>query len=298
MNTQTRKQSAPELFRRYLEDKGFSKGTLRTYVNIIETYFQSNPGMDTYNYQDVLVSLERYSGGAMSLNTRKGYLNAIKKYYDYLLDTGQREDHPCTLLNIKGNVKRKIIHSDLFTPEELELLFTKEERFPKQKLRNQVMASLLIYQAIMPNELVRMKVNHINLDEGTIFLLGGRMLTQRTLPLRPNQYGILDKYLHKGRRKMAAQKTDYLLLNYQGLPCKEENISFFVEWFKPMFPGKNINCKTVRDSVISNWLNVNRIPLDQVQLLAGHRWISSTERYIQVAYEEQREVLKKIHPLG
>lgn len=65
-----------------------------------------------------------------------------------------------------------------------------------------------------------------------------------------------------------------------------------------MFPDRSLSPKTIRDSVIALWLNDLKIPLEQVQLMAGHRWISSTERYVQTSIEEQRELLKMVHPLG
>lgn len=298
MNIRKQKQSFPEDIQRYFKDKGYSPDTINSYLYVLKIYFQSNPDMETYTYRDVLASLERYAAGTMALNTRKGYLNAIKQYYNFLIDTGRREDHPCSLLNIKGNVKRKIIHSDLFTAAELELLLQKEEKFPKQKWRNRALASLLIYQGAMPGEIVKMKVSHIDLDGGTVYLPGGRILTARKLQMQPKQYRIMDKYVNEAREATRKEETDRLLLGYRGKAITVLDINYFIETFKGLFPDRNLTTKTVRDSVISNWLNESKIPLDQVQMLAGLRWISSAERYIQIANEEQREILKKIHPLG
>lgn len=298
MNMQQQKQSFPEGIRKYFENRGYSPGTISSYLYVLKIYFQANPNMETYTYQDVLTSLEHYSGDRMSLNSRKGYLNAIKQYYNFLVDTGRREDHPCSLLNIKGNVKRKIIHSDLFTAPELELLLQKEERFSKQRWRNQALASLLIYQAAMPGEIVKMKVSHIDRDAGTVYLPGGRRLTARKLQMQPKQYRIMDKYLNEAREATRKEETDCLLLGYRGKAITVLDINYFIETFKGLFPDRNLTTKTIRDSVISNWLNENKIPLDQVQMLAGLRWISSAERYIQIANDEQREILKKVHPLG
>ncbi len=55
---------------------------------------------------------------------------------------------------------------------------------------------------------------------------------------------------------------------------------------------------TIRQSVIANWLNEKKLPLEQVQLMAGHRWISSTLKYRQNNIEQQRELMNKWFPLG
>ncbi len=38
--------------------------------------------------------------------------------------------------------------------------------------------------------------------------------------------------------------------------------------------------------------------MEQVQLMAGHKWISATERYRYAPLEEQRELINKFHPLN
>ena len=53
--------------------------------------------------------------------------------------------------------------------------------------------------------------------------------------------------------------------------------------------------QNIRNSVISYWLNTRNIPLEDVQIMSGHRYPSSTEKYIRLDMDEQREVLNKIH---
>jgi len=65
----------------------------------------------------------------------------------------------------------------------------------------------------------------------------------------------------------------------------------------PFFADRNLNLKTIRQSVIANWLNEKHIPMEQVQLMAGHRWISATARYCFTPIDEQQELINKFHPL-
>jgi len=43
---------------------------------------------------------------------------------------------------------------------------------------------------------------------------------------------------------------------------------------KALFPNKKLNPQTIRQSVIANWLNVDKIPLEDVQLLSGQKWMT------------------------
>lgn len=54
--------------------------------------------------------------------------------------------------------------------------------------------------------------------------------------------------------------------------------------------------KQVRASVITHWLNHYNIR--EVQYMAGHRYISSTERYVQDDLESLQEIIESLHPIN
>jgi integrase/recombinase XerD len=56
------------------------------------------------------------------------------------------------------------------------------------------------------------------------------------------------------------------------------------------------NIKQIRASVITNWLG--QYNLRKVQYLAGHRYISSTERYLQDDLENLHEIVNNFHPIS
>ena len=57
---------------------------------------------------------------------------------------------------------------------------------------------------------------------------------------------------------------------------------------------KNVN--QIRTPVITNWLK--QYNLRKVQVLAGHRFISSTERYVEDDLENLQEVINNFHPIN
>jgi site-specific recombinase XerD len=111
---------------------------------------------------------------------------------------------------------------------------------------------------------------------------------------------LVEIYLREDRPKLlrTEKHSDILILNKLGSPIQVDDINYLIETFKPLFPDRNLNAMTIRQSVIANWLNEKRIPLEQVQLLAGHKWIGSTLVYRQKSMDEQRELINKWHPLG
>jgi integrase/recombinase XerD len=288
-------------FEQYMVKMSFSKETRNSYRCIIDKFLLDNPSANTYNYQDILNYMEFISKQQLSRNTKQTRLTAIKKYYYYLIEEGIREDHPCMTLNIKGATKKGVIFSDLFSMAELESLMEREERYQHLKLMHQVIISLLIYQALSSSEIISLKLSHVDMDAGTIYIRGGREFTSRHLEIHPKQYRLFDRYLDEARKRLLYKdkENDYFILNYQGKNyTASDGIGYLIETLKTYFPDRNLTAKSIRDSVIAYWLNVRKIPLEQVQLLAGHRWISSTLRYRQASINEQREILNKFHPLG
>jgi len=83
-----------------------------------------------------------------------------------------------------------------------------------------------------------------------------------------------------------------------GKPESVDGIHSMLEPLKALFPQKKLHSKAIRMSVIANWLNERKIPLEDVQLMAGHKWPSSTERYHREDLEEQRRLINEFHPLN
>ncbi|MCW3083930.1 MAG: phage integrase family protein [Bacteroidetes bacterium] len=185
----------------------------------------------------------------------------------------------------------------MFSSTELELLLEREERYQDLKLRNQAVISLLIYQGLTVGEISRLKVDHIDLDKGIIFIKNSRKNASRHLEIMPRQYRILDRYIHESRKKLLKSETDCLAIGKLGTVLSKDDIHYLVSTYKGLFPDRNLNPQTIRQSVISNWMNEKKLPLEQVQLMAGHKWISSTIKYRQTNVEEQRELMNKWFPI-
>lgn len=285
-------------FERYMKERTYSRVAIRSYLRTMRVFLLSNPEAPKYQYKDVLEYFGKLSRTELSISSRKSTLIHLKKYYDYLLDTEQRDDHPCYNFNLKGGINKAVIHSDLFTMEELIKLLEWDWHFNKMKLRNPAIISLLIYQGMTALEVSRLKLSHIDLDSGMIYISGGQTLMSRKLEIVPKQYPILQSYIYDGRTPYLKEKTDMLFFGLDRTEFTEQGVRTIIEKFKDWYPERNLKAKSIRDSVISHWLNDLHLPLEQVQLMAGHRWISSTQRYIQSTILNDREALNKIHPLG
>lgn len=280
----------------YLQQR-LSAETVRVYhrdiINYVQTVGQHNAlhaGYgDVLNYIGTLRKV--YSSGMIHR-----ILHSIKAYYQWLLESGRRNDHPCRDLKLRDKKTKAVQLQDLFKPEELELLMSREERYAVAQVKNQLIMSLLIYQGLMLQEIISLKLKDLKLEEGTLYIKSSGHLNSRTLKLKGRQVILMQRYLSEIRPQLQKQQTDTLLLNIRGKTLKKLDIDYLIRTFKHLFPDRNLTAMTIRQSVITNLLKAGK-DLRLVQTFAGHRKPSTTEKYKQTQVEEMKEAVMKYHPL-
>ncbi|MGQ2985365.1 tyrosine-type recombinase/integrase [Flavobacterium sp.] len=273
--------------------------TAKNYLYTINNFLKLHPKARRYKYQDLVNYMAGVREQYANAQTCNRVLAAIKRYYDYLVYTGQREENPCQTLTLKKSINQNIQLQDLFTSKELEALMHRENRYRHLDLRNKVIISLLIYQGLTSDELIRLEVGSVDLDSGTVYIKGSSKLNRRTLDLKANQIQLFYNYINEVRPEMLwmKNKTEKLLLNKLSNPISVDGINAMIEPLTVLYPDRPLNPRSIRMSVVSNWLNEKKLPLEDVQELAGHKWPSTTEKYFRVDSLEQRELINKFFPL-
>lgn len=272
--------------------------TIKIYLRDINVFLDYLPETkaEKATYQDIMNYVDHLRKQYQNPRTINRMLYGVKAWYHWQIHNGKREDHPCRYLTLKDAKYQDIQLQDLFTETELELLMDRKERYESVRIRNQVIVSLLIYQALRLKELAQLRLKDIDLEAGTIYTKGMAKTLPRTLKMKTKQIMLFYKYIHEVRTKIIKEATDQLILNIRGKPMEPDGINYLVETFKPLFPDRNLNAKTIRQSVITNLLKQKK-DLRVVQVFAGHKKPSSTERYRQTGLEELKAAVMKYHPL-
>jgi integrase/recombinase XerD len=287
-------------FVEYLHNQN-APGTVKRYQREIELFFFSLERIETASYQQIMDYL-----GKLRKEGKKDVkvsLYAIKKYYNYLVQTEKRNDNPAKSIRLRDKKCRDIQLQDLFKPEELELLLERKERYGILKNRNKIIISLLIYQGLTNGEIKALELKDIDLEEGAIYIKATNKSNGRTLKLKSMQIMLFYKYISEPRPILAdctdraRPVSDKLILTKSGTPETGEGISYLLETFKHLFPDRKLNAKTIRQSVLANLLKRGK-DLRLVQAFAGHKYPSATEKYRQTGIEELKKQVEKYHPLG
>jgi integrase/recombinase XerD len=288
-------------FYKYRIEKGYSKTTIKSqdsYIRRFNSWLSlSEISLQSVNYQTLLsfVSFERKKGTS-SANLRN-QLQAIRIYLDYQIETGIMQSNPAT--NIKLQDKQ---HKSLYPAIDEETLLniyksfaTEEPKHPTRKLlhqRDSVALGLMIFQGMDSGDLERLTIKDINLTEGTIYIASSRKNAARTLKLESLQILSIHQYLIQTRNQLNEKQetTEQFFIKSK----INDMVSAIVVKLKTNHP-EIINPRHIRSSVIMNWLK--RYHIRQVQYMAGHKRVCSTERYKKEDLHDLSQQITKYHPI-
>ena len=291
------------MYKNYLEKKGYTTKSIPTYLKtqsqFIEWCIKFGTTAETIDYKIFLKYIEHLRERNLKPRTLKGYVSNLKIYFNYLTEENYRQENSIQNINIKG-VKKEVIHN-LLSQDELEDLYQSYNVEIGNRLarkRNKIMLGLLIYQGLTTQNLQQLQVENIQLYKGKIDLLGTKKSNGRLLELKPWQLMELMEYIKEIRVQILEQtskETEQLFLPLGSSLKLHNSLSKIVKELKKI-NNKFIDIKQIRTSVIVNWLK--QYNLRKVQYLAGHRYISSTERYQQDDLESLHKTINMFHPFS
>jgi integrase/recombinase XerD len=211
--------------------KEHTEETVKIYLRDINVFLDYLPEAraEKATYKDIMNYVDHLRKQYQNPRTINRMLYGVKAWYHWLIQTGKREDHPCRYLTLKDAKYQDIQLQDLFTETELELLMDRKERYESVRIRNQVIVSLLIYQALRLKELVQLRLKDIDLEAGTVYTKGMAKTLPRTLKMKTKQIMLFYKYIHEIRTKIIKEETDILILNIRGKPMEPDGINYLVE---------------------------------------------------------------------
>jgi site-specific recombinase XerD len=283
-------------FEQYLQSKRYSRATINSY-RLYEEVFTAWLGGEELTgeqatYNDVIAFMRHLHEKGKSKKTIHGQLNIIRHYFNYLTLEGKREDNPAAGLYVRGIVRK--LPNNLLPMDELEELYRRYQLQLNVDPAKKIMLGLLIYQGMQTEEITRLEPTHILVREGKIFIKGTSYSNERWLPLQAHQVIELQQYLQANRFKEGIflarpVRTDASARNISN---RMRHMIVQLQKFNPRI----INVNQIRNSVITLWLQ--QYNLRQVQYMAGHKYVSSTERYQVLNTDDLQNELQKHHPMS
>lgn len=254
------------------------------------------------DYKTSLKYIQHLRQKNLQVPTTNNHIVTLRNYFNYLMAIGHRPDNPLEGVSVKGTVK-KVLHNLLDT-EELEDLYysyqTKDfSKYTNQKIitiakRNKVITGLLVYQGLNTTNLKSLRMEHLELYKGKVYVPSTRRNNARAMELKPWQVMDLLEYVNDIRPKLVLHADNDQLFTPQHYFNDIVRVGILKRLKKINHKVTNVN--HLRASVIVNWLGQHNIR--KVQYLAGHKYISTTEQYRQNNLESLQEAVNAFHPLS
>ena len=291
-------------YKTYLQKQQYAITTIESHCKaksrFIEWCKKNHTSPVEIDYKTSLKYVKYLTRKGNSKKTINHKLASLKNYFKYLISEAYRGDNPIENTTIKGVMRT--VNYNLLDADELEDLyysFESDNATDKYALvcakRNKVITGLIVYQGLSTTDLSKLKIEHLQLSKGKIYVPGTKRSNGRTLELKPWQIMEFIDYTNEVRTAIQKRINNY---TEQLFPINTRFTTITSQIIKKLkkYNNKVKDMKQLRASVITNWLK--QYNLRQVQVLAGHRYISSTERYVQDDLENLHEIVNNFHPVS
>ena len=219
-------------------------------------------------------------------------LSALRTFYNYLITKEITESNPFIYLN--GPKKEKRLPR-YFEYNELEELFKVPDLKDAFGQRNRLILEMLYATGMRVGELVNIKVKDINIEEGTILILG-KGNKERITHFGEYAKDILLLYLEDGYKKLNKNNLDYLFINNKATKLTERGVRDILNSIiKKTDLSKHISPHMLRHTFATHLLNEG-CDILSVQKLLGHESISATGIYTHVTTEHLKNVYYNSFP--
>lgn len=293
-------------FKQYRQAGGYSETSIKvqdSHVNQLISWCitqSTDPEEITYNQVLRFIDHERKRGLENQSVIRM--INSIRIYFDYLVDTGAVTQNVIRRIRINQVGRRAL--PQILSQEQLEKIYHeftnppkwhhRSERTRLVHQRNTVILGHMIYQGLDSGQVARLERRHLNLEEGKIYIPSGRKSNARILGLQTVQILPIKTYLDKTSPQLEEMQQQDPNAYLFPVRKSSEMVSRIIHQLKRIDP-EVIGSRQIRASVIIGWLKQYNIR--QVQYMAGHKSIRSTESYRLQDLTDLTRQLELFHPL-
>jgi site-specific recombinase XerD len=283
-------------FTEYLQQKKYSGNTVKTYNFYILRFLiwlqSENIKPESFTYNELLDFMGSCQAQGVTKRTVHNILCIIRHYCNYLSHEKKRTDNPAAGVFIKGLVRK--LPTSLLNFEELEELYKQYSIQLNVEKSKKILFGLMVYQGVSVGALMRITTQDIKLKEGKIRIRGTKRTNERILNLGANQMISIQQYLAENKFKEGPVFIE-LSKRKSSNHNIDNRIKYMFHQLRQLNP-KVVNAKQIRSSVITHWLSRNN--LRQVQYMAGHKYVSSTQRYQVNNLDDLKNELQQHHPMS
>ena len=282
-----RLNDAHKQFVEYLESLGRSSSTLTAYNKDIEQLMDhlEKDGV-TLVSEATLAQIQEFmnklGNQGFTNKTISRKTNATKTFFKFLKDKGHIiQDVAEFLKHPKVEIKQPRILS------KVEYRALRDAA--RDDVRSYAMIEVLIQTGVTISELAGMKIEHLSNDteKGKLFVPDFNNKLHRTIPLNKAVIEAVTNYLEKERPKQASAM--HLFITKTGRPMLVRNIRSTINRYFKLAGAENAKVNDIRHTFVAHHL-AQGVSIVHLSKIAGHKRLSTTERYLQYIEKETDSV--------
>ena len=236
----------------------------------------------------------RVEAGARPRSTAR-QLSSFRRFFRFLVRDGVNRDDPTAQIAMP-KIGRSLPKS--LSEEEVESLLSAPLVSDPLGHRDRTMLEVLYATGLRVSELVSLKYNQVNLNQGVIRVLG-KGNRERLIPLGEEAVRWLQEFITGARNEILLDRTtDYLFPTRRGDRMTRQAFWHIIKRYaRKSSIDKELSPHTLRHAFATHLLN-HGADLRVVQLLLGHADITTTTIYTHVARERLKRLHAQHHPRG
>lgn len=265
------------------------KTTVSSYIEDIYKYleYMENNKIKTaldIEYQNITTYLKYLDNNNYETSSIIRKIVSIKLFHKYLSEEYKIKDVSSKIINPR--LRRKL--PNILTIEEVDNLLDIKLNTTFD-YRNKAMLELMYSSGLRVSELVDLKLNNIDLDNGYVRCLG-KGKKERIIPIGEIATEYLKKYINEYRNSMKkGYYTENVFLNNHGKNITRQGFFLIIKNIaKEKNIDKNITPHMLRHSFATHLLN-NGANLRTIQEMLGHSSITTTQIYTNVSNDIIKE---------
>ena len=289
------------LLERFLEqlwlERGLSEHTLRAYRSDVAAFShwqqRHQRSLVTTGENDIYEYLGEHLAARATRSSARAF-SALRRFYAYLVREGGIEIDPTARVS-PPRPGHSLPHT--ISEAEVERLLAAPDSDHPAGLRDRAMLELLYAAGLRVSELVGLGVEQFNPRQGLVRVVG-KGSRERLVPIGELARDWLQRYLREARPTLAPLTCALLFPGRGGRPMPRQSFWRRLKHYTASAGlDKQLSPHTLRHAFATHLLN-HGADLRAVQLLLGHRDISTTQIYTHVANERLKQVHALHHPRG
>ena len=287
-------------FKAYLElEKNYSPHTVQAYEKDLLSFqdfcrdAHSLEELSTASYPMIRSWLVSLVEGGITNRSVNRKVSSLKAYYKFLMRIGDIAHNPLAH------------HKSLKTAKKVEIPFSEKEMSALmdpdffesnwEGARNRLIIEMLYATGMRRSELINLKVTDIDLNIGTIKVLGKRN-KERILPLLPSLRDNIIAYLEARKDLEVMRDPAILFLTPKGAKMYDTLVYRIINSYFTRISSKTKKSPHILRHTFATHLLAKGADLNSVKELLGHSSLASTQIYTHNSIAELKKVHGASHP--